>query len=212
MFNINGTVLSFPILTDIYAEPIISQLMNVYPVSAPTISIPRTRIKATVRPYDGSASTEYTIPTATSLIRPGFMQATCAAGRSNVFTAAGVAADGSLKMNRRYTIMDQITVTDSNGPTPISMAVNMKPDSRDQFFGEATFAGVSADAGTTNKITVTGHINYDTGDVTVQGTLDIDGTATYTYTFTSVRLKARFVPVNTMNGRTTVTNFCGIIQ
>jgi len=40
------TVLSFPILVDIYAEPIISELCNVYPVSSPVASIPRVKIMA----------------------------------------------------------------------------------------------------------------------------------------------------------------------
>lgn len=40
------TVLSFPILVDIYAEPIVSELANVYPVSSPVVSIPRVKIMA----------------------------------------------------------------------------------------------------------------------------------------------------------------------
>lgn len=40
------TVLSFPILVDIYAEPIVSELCNVYPVSSPVASIPRIKIMA----------------------------------------------------------------------------------------------------------------------------------------------------------------------
>ena len=40
------TVLSFPILVDIYAEPIVSELANVYPVSSPVASIPRVKIMA----------------------------------------------------------------------------------------------------------------------------------------------------------------------
>ena len=49
VFTHGWTVLSFPILVDIYAEPIISQVMNVYPVSSPTLSIPRVKIKSDVK-------------------------------------------------------------------------------------------------------------------------------------------------------------------
>ncbi len=175
-------------------------------IMAPTISIPRTRIKASVRPYNAGGSTvEYMIPTATSLIRPGFLSATCVAGQSNIMTAAGVATDGSLKMNRRYTIMDQLTITDSSSNV-INVTVNFKPDSRDQFFGEAVFLGDpgAADAAISSRITITGHVNYDTGDVTLQGTISAGAAAALTYSLTSARIKARFVPVNTMQGRTTV--------
>lgn len=184
--------------------------MNVYPVSSPTISIPRTRIKAIVRPYDNGAATEYTIPTATNLVRPGFITASCASGTSNIFTQGGVASDGSLKMNRRYTLIDQISITqNSSTPQTINVSVNFKPDSRDQFFGEAVFAGSSAsgsdsDKNLINRITITGHVNYDSGEITLQGTIRTDASAAYTYTFSGARVKAKFVPVSSMKGRTTV--------
>ena len=55
--------LSTSILVDIYAEPIISQVMNVYPVSSPTLSIPRVRIKTDIIGYDGEVEKSFTIPT-----------------------------------------------------------------------------------------------------------------------------------------------------
>ena len=51
------TVLSFPILVDIYAEPIISELCNVYPVSSPVVSIPRIKIMAYIKGYGDRKST-----------------------------------------------------------------------------------------------------------------------------------------------------------
>ena len=39
-------VMSFPILEDIYSEPIISEICNIYPVNKPTIKVPRIRIRS----------------------------------------------------------------------------------------------------------------------------------------------------------------------
>ena len=134
------------------------------------------------------------------------MEAICPAGQSNIFSKSGVATDGSLKMNRRYTLIDQITITDTTDNKTIDISVNFKPDSRDQFFGEAMFAGYAGgpDAATANKVVITGHVNYDTGSLVIQGTVTADSAATNSYAFKEVRISARFIAVNTMNGRTTV--------
>lgn len=152
--------------------------------------------------YDGSSS-EYVIPTPHALIRPGFEDASCPAGISNIFVQSGITNDGSMKMNRRYCHIDRIFVKPSTG-AEIEIPCNIRPDSRDQFFTTLSFAGTGADASTVNKVVITGHINFDQGEMTIQGTVTADASATLTYSFASARVKVRFVPVNTMRGRTVV--------
>ena len=108
-----------------------------------------------------------------------------------------------MKMNRRYTYIDQLTIKPSTG-ADIVVNCNIRPDSRDQLRAVVEFAGVGADAAVVSKVSVTGHVNYDTGELTVQGVIIADPAATLTYTFKAASVKARFVPVNTMRGRTVV--------
>lgn len=199
------TVLSFPILVDIYAEPIVSELCNVYPVSSPVASIPRIKIMAYIRGYSG-AVTQVKIPTMTQSVRPGALLLTVTpAVANNMFTIATAAVapatvTGDLyRINRRYTLITSITTNELTGGvnTAAVHAVVIKPDNRNQFVGTFTWTDTSGNAVVGS---LTGHINYDTSIFTYN-IIYSGGTAGSVYTTTSAVLSMRFMPTNTMNGR-----------
>jgi hypothetical protein len=198
------TVLSFPILVDIYAEPIVSELCNVYPVSSPVASIPRIKIMAYIKGYSG-AVTQVKIPTMTQSVRPGALALSVTpAVSNNMFSLATIAAGATVsadlyRINRRYTLITSVVTTDTVGGVPASVttAVVIKPDNRNQFIGTFTFN----DSGATAVVgSLTGHINYDTSlfsfNIIYSG-----GTAGHTFACTSAVMSMRFMPTNTMNGR-----------
>jgi len=190
-------------LTDIYASPVISELCNVYPVNAPVVSIPRVKIKAVTKSYDGGTTTETTIPTSTQLVRAGTVAVNVAPGAAvNVFTAAGLSAD-EMKMNRRYTLLTnlRITETDAGSTTHThDVTVAIRPDNRSQIVDEVIFQdSTSADT----VIHLTGHVDYDNGNITLNGTFT-GGAVGATYVLDYGTFTLRFTPFSTMNGRTKV--------
>ena len=198
------TVLSFPILVDIYAESIVSELCNVYPVSSPVASIPRIKIMAYIKGYSG-AVTQVKIPTMTQAVRPGALAlAVTPAIVNNMFSLATIAAGATVsadlyRINRRYTLLTSITTNELHGGvnTLTAVAVVMKPDNRNQFVGTFSYADFAA---ATVVGSLTGHINYDTSVFTFNVTY-AGGTAGSVYTATAGVLSMRFMPTNTMNGR-----------
>ena len=203
------TVLSFPILVDIYAEPIVSELCNVYPVSSPVASIPRIKIMAYIRGYSG-AVTQVRIPTMTQSVRPGALALTVTpAVANNMFTIASAAVAPATvtadlyRINRRYTLITSIVAREvTAAPVTIdtTVAVVIKPDNRNQFVGSFTYNDAAGLAVVGN---LTGHINYDTG-IFSYNVIYSGGTGTSTFSTVSAILSMRFTPTNTMNGRVRV--------
>lgn len=201
-FAMGFTVSSFPILIDIYAEPIISELCTVYPTTSPIISIPRIKIKAQTRSYDGQSVNETYMPTAIELVRAGAVEVSVPAAASlNVFATVGLPED-KLKMNRRYTILTKLVVKETkvdNTTANIDVNVLFRPDNRNQLLGDFEFKD-STNAIITGKIT--GNIDYDKGLISYHVTFS--GTSTSDFVCDHAVFSLRFVPVGTMNGRTKV--------
>lgn len=197
------TVLSFPILVDIYHEPIIAELCNVYPIDKPVISIPRVRIKSRTRSYDGSSVEESYMPTATKLIRAGFVEASVAPNTAtNLFTTVGLSSD-TLVMNRRYTLVTKIQVTETDGggdPHVHEVGVNFRPDNRNQVMQTFTF---NDSTGELVEGQIHANIDYQSGNVTMNCIFS-GGAAGASFECDFAVFSLRFRPVNTMNGRTRV--------
>ena len=70
---VSYAVTSFPMLIDIYSDPLLSKVISVYPSSKPIMSIPRLKWVTKIIDEQGNIE-EYEFPTATKLIRPGFKQ------------------------------------------------------------------------------------------------------------------------------------------
>ena len=199
------TVLSLPILVDIYSEPIIAELCNVYTSDSPIASIPRVRIYATTTHFDGT-TTEAVIPTSRTLIRPDVVTATVSpADPYNVLTSTFGASYRSFKMNRRYLNVTglSITCTSSAGST-VTRAVtcNFRPDNRAQILKEFTFLASDSE---TVTATFQGNVNWDTGVVFYNVVINDSADTTDTdITINSATFTFRFTPVSSMVGRTKV--------
>ena len=196
------TVMSFPILVDIYAEPILAQLATVYPVNSSVASIPRVNISAKIRSYDGSTSENYRMPNAVTQLRPGLVTVTIAPNdRSNLFAAASLSSD-KFRINRRYVMISKVSIVDNDGSNnhDIDVTVYIRPDNRSQFNKVFTFQD---SAGATVTAYLNGNVNFDTGDMIYQVSFS-GGTSGHTYTASGADVQLRFVPVGTMNGRVEV--------
>ena len=208
------TVLSFPILVDIYAEPIVSELMNVYPVGAPTISIPKVEIKATVTTFDTVSGVPtpvvYTLPDNRNSVRPGFITDVVAGGTiHNFYTSLGGGANDidpeKMIMNRRYTMVTQVTVTQSGGNPNVVQQITIRPDNRSQLLSSFVFTNAAAED---VLCSITGHVNYEKGTAQINGIFekaDGSGAPSLTHTLQDATFSLKFTPTHTMAGRTKVT-------
>jgi hypothetical protein len=189
----------------IYSEPIISELCNVYTSDSPIVSIPRVRIYSTTTGYDGS-TVERIIPTSRHMVRPDFVTKTVVpATPFNVLTDVFGGNASSFKMNRRYLLVTNlsITCTSSAGSTVVrTIPVNFRPDNRAQILKEFTFL---ASDNKTITATFQGHVTWDNGIVFYNVVINDDGgTADTDVTVDSAAFMFRFVPVSSMIGRTKV--------
>jgi len=184
--NVIGYAVSyFPILTDIYAEPILSKACTVYPVNKGMITIPRAQLSGTVLNPDGTSVT-HRMPRFDQLVRGGEATVSVAPGAS-----ASLAEDGSgnalvgVRLNRRYTILS--TVTD--GTTTWNAFV--RPDARGQLSGTVDLAAGEV-------ATVVGHVDWD--NMTVQYSVTTSGSTV----ITSGDFDVRYSPTSGDIGRTKV--------
>ncbi len=196
-----------PILVDIYSEPLISELCNVYTTDSPIASIPYAKIYATTTNYDGTTS-EAVIPLMSSgLIRPNLVTSTITPAEPfNVLTDTFGADSASFRMNRRYLNVTgiSITCTTSGGSSsPVAVTCNFRPDNRSQILDTFTFL---ASDGAVVECTFQGHVNWDTGSVFYNVVIDDDNSTTDTaFTINNATFNFRFTPIASMVGRTKVT-------
>jgi hypothetical protein len=203
-FASGWVVMSFPVLVDIYAEPLISEVCTVYPINKSVISIPRMRIRATTTSYDGSVETSRIIPTGKELIRANEETVIVTPGTNyNIYTGLGFTLK-THKMNRRYSLMSNVAITETKvggGTATHNVAVSFKPDARSQISRTFTFTDSTSEVITGN---IMSNLNYDTGITTVQVTFNV-GDSTSTFVCDNVTFKLRFRPIGTHNGRTKVS-------
>jgi len=196
-------VSSFPILTDIYAEPLISQLCNVYPVTAPTITIPKMGLRAITKSFDGLTETIVdNMPNAFQQVQAAELVLTTTPGTStNAFTALGLNPD-IMKMNRRYTLLTNIIITETpsgGGSHEHKLELLYRPDNRNQISQELSFEDST---GTDITIRITGNVDYAKGTIIIN--ILLDEISTSSFTADSAEFKLRFLPTGTKNGRTKV--------
>lgn len=204
--NTNGTVLSLPILVDIYSEPIISELCNVYTTDSPIASIPYAKIYATTTNYDGTTS-ESIIPHSSSLIRANTVTTDVSPAEPfNVLTDTFSTNSSKFRMNRRYLNVSAISITcttSAGGSEDVAVTCNFRPDNRSQILKTFNF---EASDGATIDCTFQGNVNWDSGVVFYNVVVnDDDDTTDTAFTINSATFNFRFTPINSMIGRTKVT-------
>jgi hypothetical protein len=205
-FGFGWTVLSLPILVDIYSEPIISELCNVYTTDSPIASIPYAKIYATTTNYDGTTS-ERVIPTASSLVRANIVSvAVSPAVPYNVLTSTFGGSSANFRMNRRYLNASSVSITcisSGGGTVTRTVSCNFRPDNRSQIL--KTFTFLASDS-VVVSCTFQGNVNWDTGVIFYNVVINDDGSTTDTdFTVNSATFNFRFTPISSMVGRTKVT-------
>jgi len=202
---IGYAVTYFPILVDIYSEPLLSMICTTYPTQKPIVSLPKYEIKASVKNTNGTVST-YILPRPQHLIRAGLTDVTpLNPGENNdIYTLAGggLANATNSRINKRYFIINKMNITDNASGTNPTYDLNIlvRPDARGQVEQEIQFKD-SNNADCIAKII--GNINWDTGILTYS--VIFTGTAGVTYTCNYCSANTMFSPTTGDFGRVKVS-------
>jgi len=199
------TVMSFPILVDIYREPNVAEIANIYPIDKPLISVPKANVKYQTRSYDGASVEEGYLPTGTKRVGAGLVRITVPPNSmTNIFSSQMYNPE-YMKMNKRFTILNGIEIVEKNiqGNTvsTFNVDVMVRPDSRNQLVCEFEFNDSNAEVVTG---VINGNVNYDKGIINFSVNF-IGGTSGHTYECIHADFDLRFIPQNTMNGRTKIS-------
>jgi hypothetical protein len=158
----------FPILTDIYSDPILSEIVTTYPTNKPILTIPKINVSSKVKNTDGSIVT-HSLPSSSNLVRASAETITLTPGTANYLhslSAGGLVTVDNAFVNKRYFIVTNVQVTASDGSN-IDIPVMIRPDSRGQLNYSAEFADPSGDTLAANLI---GNVNFDNGAVNFSAT------------------------------------------
>lgn len=156
---ITYAVASFPMLVDIYSEPLLSKVVSVYPSNVPTMTIPRLKWVSKIIDHKGNV-TEVEFPTATQSVRNGAVEPIMVGQSGNVFKALGIEAEKSqFRLNKRNFKVTQVVVND--GTADIAVDMIAVADARGNFAAEDLTI-----EGTDTVFKLQGQINFESGEVT----------------------------------------------
>lgn len=158
----------FPILTDIYSDPILAEIVTTYPTNKPILTIPKINVTSKVKNTDGSIAT-YSLPSASQLVRASAETIVLTPNVNNSLfslSAGGLVTQDNAFVNKRYFIITNVQLTASDSST-IDIPVMVRPDSRGQINHTVEFDDPSGD---TLSATLIGNIKFDTGVVTFSAT------------------------------------------
>ena len=195
---ISYAVASFPMLINIYADPILQKIVTVYPSDKPTMSISRLRWVAKVIDEKGNVQ-EYLFPTATRMIRPDFKQFKVATS-ANVFNELGI-AKGDFRISKRNfkVVSVDVKVDDGNNSEIVNVPIVALADARGNFaYDNMTVPGVSG-----GVYKVQGSIDFDNGTVTWSLVVIEEGDKTVT----PEKLEVKFRVFGNGNGRGVVRSY-----
>lgn len=156
----------FPILTDIYSDPVISQIATTYPIGKPMITIPKIKVRATVNNTDGSTS-NWVIPRDTHLVRGASQSITLSPNISNnLFVLGGVPnTNDETTVNKRYFMVTNINLKDNSTPAnTFSVPLSIRADARGQISSKFTFVDTHH-SNTQIEGSLIGNIDFNTGSI-----------------------------------------------
>jgi hypothetical protein len=156
----------FPILTDIYSDPIISQIATTYPIGKPMITIPKIKVRATVNNTDGTTS-NWVIPRDTHLVRGSSQNIVLSPNVSNnLFILGGVPnTNDESTVNKRYFMITSITLVDNSTPVnTFTVPISIRADARGQI--STKFQFIDSHHGNTQiNGSMIGNIDFNSGAV-----------------------------------------------
>ena len=155
------SVATFPMLINIYADPMLQKVATVFPTDKPTMSISRLRWVAKVIDEKGNTQ-EYMFPTATRMIRPDFKQFKVATS-ANVFSEVGIAKGDFRISKRNFKIVSvDVKVDDGDNSEIVNVPVIALADARGNFaYDNLVVPGVEG-----GIYKIQGSIDFDSGSVT----------------------------------------------
>lgn len=199
---IGYAVTYFPILADIYSDPIISEIATIYPVNKSILTIPRIKIQGSVTNVDGSVS-KFRMPRSNLLERQSAITLPLIPNVSNnLFTLASVDSPETMRVNKRYLIITDIAIADNDTPANMhTVALSLRPDARGQITKDFTFTDANnSDAVVNGRIV--GNVDFDRG--IVQYGCTFSSTSPATYSAVSVNCSTIFSAITSDVGRVKV--------
>ncbi len=203
---IGYAVTYFPILTDIYADPVLSRIATTYPTNKSIISVPKVQLTASVKNTDGTIS-KYPMPRAQYLIRAKAEQIDLLTNTSNnLFEASAGFASGEVnadktRINKRYFMLTEMEVFgDGTVDTTTKVSLNIRPDARGQLHKEFQFTDSE---GRNGSGTLIGHIDWDSG--VIQYSVTFATTAGVVFSANYVTCKCVYSPKTGDVGRVKVS-------
>ena len=200
---ISYSVTSFPMLLDIYAEPLLSKVVTVYPSDKPVMSIPRLKWVAKIIGLDGSEEKVY-FPNANKMVRPGYFTSVSTKVVDNLFTLAGVTTNvDQFRLNKRnFKITNVKFRVDPDGAgagaaIAKDLDVIVIADARGGFEEDIIVEDNSATPVVLGTVRLSGTVNFESGQVTY-GLIAIDA-GVGIVTPTSISYRGRIFGVG--NGR-----------
>lgn len=180
----------FPILTDIYSDPIISQIATTYPVNKSVITIPRVYIKSSVKNADGTTSTGR-LPSVSNLARTTeeeleFLPNVANYAHALSASSALINPDNAF-LNKRYFVIHAINYTSDGTAGVIDCMI--RPDARGQINQTIDFEEVSANEKV--SVTIIGNVNWDTHAIQYNATFN-NPTGATTQSITSISANVIF--------------------
>lgn len=192
------TVQSFPILVNIYSDPLIAKLCNVWPTNKPIVTVPRMWIMAKTRSYDGKITDAIEIPNANKYVGADFMTVDVAPDTVyNIYTSLGLPQE-NMKMNQRYTLLTSMVIEERDPVDALvgthTVNVNFRPDNRNQINNTFDFRDTAKN---NTEGRVSGNVNYDNGDIQLHVNF-MKGTAGNTYKCSFGQFSLKFRPEDTL--------------
>lgn len=191
---ITYAVTSFPMLVDIYSDPLLSKVVSVYPSNVPTMTIPRLKWVSKIIDHLGNV-TEVEFPTADKSVRNGAVEPIMVGQSANVFSALGIGAEkSSFRLNKRNFKVVQLVVND--GTADVTVDTIAVADARGNFAADDVQIIEAGAVVSTFKLQ--GQINFESGDVT-WSVINMSGTVV-----TAVQAKIKLRVMGVGNGKSVV--------
>ncbi len=168
---ITYAVTSFPMLVDIYSDPLLSKVISVFPSNVPTMTIPRLKWISKVIDHKGNVS-EYEFPTATKSIRTGHEVITVAQSGNaftELFAGTGTTNFSQFRLNKRnFKVVSVVVNGDFNGNGAEDAVVPLiaVADARGNFAAEDIIVKNTAGDAVVATFKIQGQINFESGDIT----------------------------------------------
>ena len=184
---ITYAVTSFPMLVDVYSEPLLSKVCTVYPSAVPTLTIPRLKWISKVIDHKGR-TTEIEFPTATKQVRNGHEIVEIGTNDNvfdQLFKDVADANYSQFRLNKRNFKAVEVTISVDGGDAETVDFIAVA-DARGNFSAE------DLKSANDTVFKIQGQINFESGDVTFAA---ISLTKGVTVVAASAKIKLRIMGV-----------------